>query len=101
MDEDKERLRAVQISNIKEVRMQQLYRALIAIFGTPTLGFTAFTEQAKKGKVVLMTTAERLTAVLPVPGEKEVRVFLQGRVCCEALPLVSVVLWHATLNCSP
>ena len=72
VDKDKERLRAVQISNIKEVPMQQLYRALINMFGTPTLGFTAFTEQAKKGKVVLMTTAERMRAVLPIPGEKEV-----------------------------
>ena len=72
VDKDKERLRAVQISNIKEVTMQQLYRALINMFGTPTLGFTAFTEQAKKGKVVLMTTAERMRAVLPIPGEKEV-----------------------------
>ena len=72
VDKDKECLRAVQISNIKEVPMQQLYRALINMFGTPTLGFTPFTEQAKKGKVVLMTTAERMRAVLPIPGEKEV-----------------------------
>ena len=52
--------------------MQQLYRALINMFGTPTLGFSARRDQAKKGKAVVMMTAQRMRAVVPVPRGKEV-----------------------------